>query len=108
MPTGAALAWDDDRCQANDHLKGVRRLAAIPLWLGGSPGQLVNAVADAQDYIHHHPERDDEADADRLPGSAGIVERPAVVLNAVRLALEQRPPVVVVAALGQLCWRRSC
>jgi hypothetical protein len=22
MPIGAALAWDDDRCQANDHLGG--------------------------------------------------------------------------------------
>src|SRR5437764_14875959 len=36
MPIGAALAWDDDRCQANDHLSGEDTYLVSRI-RGGSP-----------------------------------------------------------------------
>ena len=65
-----------------------RHAASLRLAIARPCRQPVNAVADAQDDVHDHPERDDEANADRLPGRPGVIERAAVVRYAVRLALE--------------------
>ena len=43
MPIGAALAWDDDRCQADNHLSGEGTYLGMRVDLAGLRGDRVGA-----------------------------------------------------------------
>jgi hypothetical protein len=45
MPIGAALAWDDDRCQANDHLSGEGTYLVSSIRAGRRKGRQVRVGA---------------------------------------------------------------